>query len=104
MRRGEVWWAELPPPVGPRPVVILTRNSVLSSIQSVVVALVTRTARGIPTEVRVGRNEGLRRPSVVSADNLLTVPTARLTRQIGALARPRIDELNQALKFALDIT
>ena len=51
MKRGEVWWAELPPPVGDRPVIILTRDAVLESIGGVVVALVTRTVRQLPTEV-----------------------------------------------------
>ena len=76
MKRGEVWWAELPPPVGPRPVVILTRDRVLPSIDSVVVALVTRTVRGVETEVRVGRREGLPSQSVINLDNLLTVSEA----------------------------
>ena len=53
MKRG-VWWADLPPPVGSRPVVILIRDAVLHSIESVVVVLVTRTVRGIPTEVALG--------------------------------------------------
>lgn len=53
MKRGEVWWAELPPPVGSRPVVILTRDAVLHSIGSIVVALVTRTVGGLPTEPSV---------------------------------------------------
>ena len=55
MRRAEIWWAELPPPVGPRPVVILTRNAVIESIGAVIVGLVTRTARRLPTEVSVQR-------------------------------------------------
>lgn len=58
MRRAEVWWAELPAPVG-RPVVILTGDAVLHSIGSVVVTLVTRTVREIPTEVVLGRRQGL---------------------------------------------
>ena len=83
MRRAEVWWAELPPPVGPRPVVVLTRNAVSDTIGAVVVALVTRTSRGLPTEVSVGKGEGLPRPSVVNTDNILTVPRQRLVRLMG---------------------
>ena len=83
MRRAEIWWAELPPPVGPRPVVILTRNAVIESIGAVIVGLVTRTARRLPTEVSVGRAEGLPRPSMVNVDNLLTVPRQRLIRLMG---------------------
>jgi len=51
VKRGEIWWAELPPPVGNRPVIILTRDAVLENIGSIVVALVTRTIRQLPTEV-----------------------------------------------------
>ena len=104
MRRNEVWWAELPRPVGPRPVLILTRNSVLESIDSIVVAVVTRTIRNLPTEIRLGRKEGLPRPCVVNLDNLLTVPKRRLARLIGSLGAAKTDELNRALPLALEIS
>lgn len=103
MRRGEVWWAELPPPVKSRPVVVLTRNAVVDTIGSVVVALVTRTRRGLPTEVALGRMEGLPAPSVVNLDNLMTVPRQRLVRLMGGLAAPRVKELNGALRVALEL-
>ena len=103
MRRAEVWWAELPPPIGPRPVVILTRDSVVESIGAVVVAIVTRTRRGLPTEIAVGQREGLPRPSVVNFDNILTAPRQRLIRQMGQLSAERVVELNTALKEAFGI-
>ncbi len=103
MRRAEVWWAELPPPVKSRPVVVLTRNAVVQSIGSVVVGLVTRTIHGLDTEVPLGRGQGLPCPCVVNLDNILTVPRQRLTRQMGALSQEKIDDLNLAIKFALDI-
>ncbi len=103
MRRAEVWWAELPPPVGPRPVVVLTRNAVSDTIGAVVVALVTRTSRGLPTEVSVGKAEGLPRPSVVNTDNILTVPRQRLIRLMGQFSSARINELDRALKIALGL-
>ena len=103
MRRNEVCWAELPAPVGSRPVVLLPRDAVIDSIDSIVVALVTRTVRELPTEVRVGRQEGLPRPCVVNLDNLLPIPEARLTRQLGALSQDKVEQLNQAIKTALDI-
>lgn len=103
MRRGEIWWAELPPPVGARPVVLLTRDAVIRSIGSIVVGLVTRTVRGIETEVPLGRREGLGHPSVANLDNLLTVPRERLTRQMGALSGEKIKALNVALKKSLDL-
>lgn len=104
MRRGEVWWAELPQPSGNRPAVILTRNEVVNSIGGVVVALVTTTRRGLPTEVNLGKKEGLRVPSVVSLDNLLTVPRHSLKRLLGACDKDRLGEVDRALKFALGLT
>lgn len=103
MKRGEVWWADLPPPVGSRPVVILTRDAVLQSIGAIVVALVTRTVRQLPTEVVLGRRQGLPVRCVANLDNILTVPRQRLKRLMGACDTAKIDELNQAIKAALDV-
>jgi mRNA interferase MazF len=103
MKRGEVWWVELPAPVGSRPAVILTRDAVVETIGAIVVSLVTRTSRNISSELSLGRREGLPRPCVASMDNILTVPRHRLIRQMGMLTKERIEELNRALRFSLDI-
>jgi mRNA interferase MazF len=103
VKRGEVWWAELPPPVGNRPVVILTRDAVLHSIGAIAVALVTRTVRQLPTEVVLGRRQGLPVRCVANLDNVLTVPRQRLQRLMGALDAVKVDELNRAIKAALDV-
>lgn len=103
MRRGEIWWVELPAPIGNRPVVILTRDAVLHSIGSIVVALVTRSIRGLPTEVPLGRRQGLPQRSVANLDNILTVPRDRLKRRLGACSGPKAEALNSALKIALDV-
>ena len=103
MKRGEIWWAELPPPVGSRPVVILTRDAVLDNIGGIVVALVTRTARQLPTEVALGRRQGLPVPCVANLDNIITVPRHRLKRLMGACDAGKVEELNQAIKAALDV-
>ncbi|MCK6557102.1 type II toxin-antitoxin system PemK/MazF family toxin [Candidatus Binatia bacterium] len=104
MKRGEVWWAELPPPVGSRPVVILTRDAVLPNIGGIVVALVTRTVRQLPTEVTLGRRQGLPVSCVANLDNLLTIPRDRLKRLMGACDAHKIGELNRAIKTALDVS
>jgi len=103
VKRGEIWWAELPPPVGNRPVVILTRDAVLNNIGGIVVALVTRTARRLPTEVVLGRRQGLPVPCVANFDNILTVPRQRLKSLMGACDASKVEELNQAIKAALDV-
>jgi len=100
VRRGEVWWADLPAPVGSRPVVILTRNAVLDRLEGVVVALVTR---GLPTEVVLGRHQGLPTRCVANLDNVLTVPRHRLERCMGTCGNDKLTELNAALKIAFDI-
>ena len=103
MKRAEIWWAELPEPVGSRPVVILTRDEVLHSIGSIVVALVTRTTRGLPTEVLLGKRQGLPTRCVASLDNILTVPRHRLKRLMGACNLAKVEELDQAIKVSLGI-
>jgi mRNA interferase MazF len=103
MRRAEIWWADLPSPVGSRPVVILTRDVVLHSIGSIIVTLVTRTVRGLPTEVVLGSRQGLPVRCVANLDNLLTVPRERLKRLMGSCDVVKVKELNEAIKTALDI-
>ena len=103
MKRGEVWWAELPSPVGSRPVIILTRDAVLENIGGIVVALITRTVRDLPTDVLLGRRQGLPVSCVANLDNILTVPRQRLKRLMGACDASKIEELNQAIKTALDV-
>jgi len=104
MRRAEVWWAELPPPVKSRPVVILTRNAVVDSMESLVVGLVTRSIRGLQTEVSLGRREGLPCPCAVNLDNILTIPRERLKRLMGALSQEKTSELDRAILHALGVS
>jgi mRNA interferase MazF len=84
-------------------VVILTRDAVLATIGSIVVTLVTRTVRGLPTELVLGRRQGLPVRCVANLDNILTVPRDRLKRLMGACDALKVEELNQAIKAALDI-
>ena len=104
MRRGEVYWANLPLGYGRRPVVILTRTAVADVRTTVTVAPVTRRARKIGSEVPVGRTEGLGRASVVNVDNALTVPKDLLEPDpIGRLGEAASRRLDAAIRWALDI-
>lgn len=104
MRRGEIYWAALQPPAGRRPVVVLTRDRVLAARRRVVVAEITRTVRGIASEVPVGPQDGVPHPSVVSCDNLATVPKAVLDPEpLGRLSLLQIVRLDRALVYALGI-
>lgn len=102
MRQYEVRWANLPPPIGRRPVLLLTRTSAYGYLNKVIVAEVTSTIRGIPEEISIGRREGLRERSVVNLDNVQVVATALLGDRLGALPASREREVKRALGYALD--
>lgn len=104
MKRGEVWWARLPAPACRRPVVLLSRDASYAVRTSVTVAEVSRTVRGIPTEVPLGKREGLPKRCAVNADNLVTIPKGWLESPISLLAAEKIAELDEALRFALALS
>ena len=78
MRRGEVWWAELPQPVGRRPVLLLSRDTAYRVRTSVTVAVITSTIRNIPTEVPLNQEDGMPVKCVVNLDDILTIPKSKL--------------------------
>lgn len=100
-RRGEVWWAEAPDDKG-RPFLVLTRDAAIPVLHRLVVAPVTRTVRGIPTEIPLGPEEGLPVACAASFDNLRTVHKALLVRRIGALGPLRAAALCDAIRAAVD--
>ena len=102
MRQYEIWWASLPPPVGRRPVLLLSRDSAYAVLNKVIVAEVTSTVRDIPVEVRLAGREGLSLRSVANLDNVHVVARSDLTAKIGALSASRVREVKRALGYALD--
>lgn len=103
MQRGEVWWAELPPPAGRRPVLLLSRDRAYRVRISVTVAVVTRTVRNIPVEVALGLEDGMPTACVVNVDDILTIPKALLKDRIVFLSREKMADVASAIKFALDL-
>lgn len=103
MRRGEVWWAELPSPAGRRPVVLLSRDEAYVVRALVSVAPVTTRVRSIPSEVALGRAEGLRRRCVANLDSVTTIPKRLLTRRITTLPSLKLAAVDRALRFALGL-
>jgi len=101
VNRGDLYDAALP--IGPHPVVVVTRDSAIPVLRSVCVAVVTSTIRGAPTEVPVGRSEGLNRDSVINCDDLVTASKSVLGRQRGSLGPEATHRLDQALKIALGL-
>jgi mRNA interferase MazF len=101
IRRGEIRSYRFAKPDKRRPVLVLTRNSVIDVLGDVTVAPITTTIRNIPTEVLVGAAEGLPRDCAVNLDHLQTVPEARLGSVVGTLGAGRMAEVRTALLFAL---
>ena len=103
MRRGEVWWAELPPPAGRRPVVLLSRDEAYSVRELVTVAPITTRIRRIPTEVSLGRGDGLPRRCAANLDTITTIPRRWLRERLAVLSPARRGALDRALCFALGL-
>lgn len=101
MRRGEVRWYRFSRPDKKRPVLILTRDSALEFLGDVSVAPITSTVRDIPTEVPLGRSDGLPRDCAVNLDHVQTVPKARIGALIATLPAARLADVRSALLFAL---
>jgi mRNA interferase MazF len=103
MKRGEIWWANLAPPIGKRPVLLLTRSAVYGVRTSLTVAPVTRTVRNIPTEVSLGIEDGMPEKCVVNLDDLATIRKELLLSKITELTPVKISDVNSAIIFALDL-
>lgn len=86
-----------------RPVLVLTRELVRPHLQTVTVAPITTTVRGLSTEVPVGTANGLAGPSVVSCDNLTTIPTDALREQVGVFLSHQELRLSEAIRAAFDL-
>ena len=99
MRRGEVWWAEGTPDW--RPVLILTRESVIPLVNKVVVVPATTSARGIPSEVTLDRRDGMPRPCVLSFDNVRLLSKSLFRSRITTLSESRLDEVCESLRYSL---
>ena len=99
--RGQVRWGEIEQ-VGRRPFLIMTRSAAIPVLNSVLAAPVSRTIREIPTELRLGPDDGMPTDCVASFDNLRVVPKAFLVDQICALRLSRLAEACTALRAAID--
>ncbi|MGX6448608.1 type II toxin-antitoxin system PemK/MazF family toxin [Patulibacter sp. S7RM1-6] len=100
MDQGQIWWATADGQR--RPVLVVTRGDVIPFLRRVVVAPVTRTVRGIPTEVPLGPDDGLAVECCASFDNLQPIDRRLLTEPAGRLAPERRPELCRALRALAD--
>ncbi len=95
-----IHWARLDKP---RPVLVLTRETVRPHLANVTVAPITTRIRGLSTEVPVGAENGLDGPCIVSCDNVQTIPAASLGAPIGFLLDRQESALGEAICAAFDL-
>lgn len=103
MRRGQVWWADLPPPFGRRPVLLLSRNAAYRVRDLIIVAPITTRIRGIPAEVPLGPDDGLPRACVANLDAIYTVSKRTVQRHIASLGSKKLQDVEDAIHFALGL-
>jgi mRNA interferase MazF len=103
MKRGEVWWVDLPAPAGRRPAVLLSRDAAYRVRSAITVAPVTRTIRNIPVEVVLDRSDGMPVRCVVNLDDITTLPKVLIKQRITDLSTEKIRRVDEAIRFALDL-
>jgi mRNA interferase MazF len=101
VRRGEIWLYTFRAPDKRRPVLVLTRQEVIGLLHTVMVAPITSTIYGAPSEVIVGEDEGLKHDSAINLDHVQTVEQSRLTRRIGELRPATMREVCRCLAIAV---
>ena len=99
--RGDVRLYQFAPPDKNRPAVVLTRDSAIAYLSTVTVAPITSTIRGVPSEVVLNEEDGMKAPCAVNLHNAVTVSQQRLGRRVAQLSSTRMQEICAALRFSL---
>jgi mRNA interferase MazF len=99
--RGDIRLYRFAPPDKPRPVVVLTRSSALQYLSTATIAPITSSIRGVPSEVQLGEDDGMKGPCAVNLHNAVTVSQQRLGKRVAHLSPPRLKEICAALRFSL---
>jgi len=103
MRRGEIWWAELEPPAGRHPVVLLSRDEAYAVRSLIIVAPITTRIRHIASEVLLGTDDGMPRDCVANLDTITTIPKDCLSDRLTSLSPQKLKEVEIAIHFALGL-
>jgi mRNA interferase MazF len=99
--RGDIRLYGFAPPDKKRPVLILTRDSAIGYLSTVTVAPITSTIRGVPSEVVLNEDDGMKSPCAVNLHNAITVSKARLSKRVARLSSSQLNEVCAALRFTL---
>ena len=103
MKRGEIRWYKFRAPDKKRPILILSRDSILEYLAEVTVAPITTTVRDIPSEVFMSRDQGMPRDCAINFDHIQTVSKGKVGSLITTLSPEKLEQVRQAILFALDL-
>ena len=103
MKRGEIRWYKFAYPDKKRPVLILTRDSILEYLGEVTVAPVTSTVRNIPSEVALSKQDGMTRACAVNCDHIQTIAKGKIGSRVTALSDDKMNRVAKAIGFALNL-
>ncbi|MEA1927371.1 MAG: type II toxin-antitoxin system PemK/MazF family toxin [Candidatus Auribacterota bacterium] len=103
MKRGEIRWYKFLRPDKKRPVLILTRDSILEYLGEVTIAPITSTIRNIPSEVFISKHDGMSRDCAVNCDHIQTITKSKIGALISALPPAKMNEVQKAIAFALSL-
>jgi mRNA interferase MazF len=103
MKRGDIRWYRFSHPDKKRPVLILTRDSILDYLGEVTIAPITTTIRDIPSEVVLSRADGMPRDCAVNCDHIQTVPKAKIGAHLATLSTDKMADVRRAIAFALHL-
>ncbi|MFC2173810.1 type II toxin-antitoxin system PemK/MazF family toxin [Acidobacteriota bacterium] len=103
MKRGEVRWYKFKSPAKHRPVLILTRDSIIEYLGEVTIAPITSTIRDIPGEVILTKQDGLRKDCAVNLDHIQTVSKKKIGSIITTLEPRKMVQVREAIKFSLNL-
>ena len=103
MKLGEIRWYKFRAPDKKRPILILSRDSILEYLGEVTVAPITTTVRDIPSEVFLSRDQGMPRDCAINFDHIQTVSKGKVGSLITTLSQEKLVQVRQAVLFALDL-
>ena len=103
MKRGEIRWYKFKSPDKKRPVLILTRNSILEYLGEVTIAPITSTIRDIPSEVFLSTHDGLPKDCAINCDHIQTVSKGEIGSLITTLTLDKLTQVSNAICFSLDL-
>ena len=103
MKRGEIRWYKFKVPDKKRPILILTRDSILEYLGEVTVAPITSTIRDIPSEVFLSKEDDMAKDCGINLDHIQTVSKGKIGSLITTLSLDKLERVSEAVQFALNL-